>query len=57
MKIESPTSACPKSAAPVSRPTRRRIRRKIGEISQVVSDSGGHYVYKINSKEQLSLDQ
>jgi len=48
-------SACPKSAAP-SPPDTPRIRGKIGE-SPVVSDSGGHYVYRINSKEQLSLDQ
>jgi hypothetical protein len=30
---------------------------KPGEVSAVLSDSGGHYVYKLVSKEQLPLDQ
>src|SRR5262249_28195954 len=29
---------------------------KPGEISQLISDSGGHYIYKLNSKEVLPLD-
>ena len=33
------------------------IDLKIGEVSQVISDSGGHYIYKVNSKTQMPLDQ
>lgn len=58
MKIESPT---------VNLPTVRRtglppghaavFDLKQGEISQVISDSGGHYIYKVNSKTELPFDQ
>ena len=30
---------------------------KPGEVSQVISDSGGHYIYKMNSKDLIPLDQ
>ncbi len=30
---------------------------KVGDVSQVISDNGGHYVYKIVSKDELPLDQ
>jgi hypothetical protein len=30
---------------------------KVGEVSVVISDNGGHYVYKVVSKEVLPLDQ
>jgi hypothetical protein len=30
---------------------------KAGEISAVISDNGGHYIYKVASKEVLPLDQ
>ena len=30
---------------------------KPGEISQVISDAGGHYIYKMNSKTMVPLDQ
>jgi hypothetical protein len=30
---------------------------KPGEVSQVLSDSGGHYIYKLNSKTVMTLDQ
>lgn len=58
MKIESPT---------VNLPTVRRtglppghaavFDLKQGDVSQVISDSGGHYIYKVNSKTVLPLDQ
>lgn len=58
MKIESPT---------VNLPTVRRtglppghvaiFDLKPGEVSQVISDSGGHYIYKINSKTEMPLEQ
>jgi hypothetical protein len=30
---------------------------KVGELSAVISDNGGHYIYKVVSKEVLPLDQ
>jgi parvulin-like peptidyl-prolyl isomerase len=30
---------------------------KPGEVSQVVNDAGGHYIYKVNSKSEVPLDQ
>ncbi len=58
MKIESPT---------VNLPTVRRtglppghaavFELKQGDVSQVINDSGGHYIYKINSKQELPFDQ
>ena len=58
MKIESPT---------VNLPSVRRgglsaghvavFDLKPGEVSQVISDSGGHYIYKLNKKTQQPLDQ
>ena len=30
---------------------------KPGEVSQVISDAGGHYIYKLNSKTMMPLDQ
>ena len=58
MKMDAPT---------VSLPTVRRtglppghvavFDLKVGEVSQVLSDNGGHYVYKVVSKQVLPLDQ
>jgi len=58
MKIESPT---------VNLPTVRRtglpqghaavFDLKVGDISQVISDQGGHYIYKLNGKTEMALDQ
>jgi hypothetical protein len=58
MKMDAPT---------VSLPTVRRtglppghvavFDLKAGEVSQVLSDNGGHYVYKVVSKQVLPLDQ
>jgi chemotaxis protein histidine kinase CheA len=58
MKVESPT---------VNLPSVRRtglpqghvavFDLKPGEISQVISDSGGHYIYKLNSKTEMALEQ
>ena len=30
---------------------------KPGEVSQVINDAGGHYIYKVNSKSEVPLDQ
>jgi parvulin-like peptidyl-prolyl cis-trans isomerase-like protein len=58
MKIESPT---------VNLPSVRRtglpaghiavFDLKPGEVSQVISDAGGHYIYKVNHKDHVALDQ
>jgi len=58
MKIESPT---------VNLPSVRRgglsaghvavFDLKPGEVSQVINDAGGHYIYKLNSKTEIPLDQ
>jgi hypothetical protein len=58
MKIEAPT---------VNLPSVRRnglpqahtvvLDLKPGEVSQVISDAGGHYIYKMNSKTMMPLDQ
>jgi hypothetical protein len=58
MKIESPT---------VNLPTVRRtglpaghvavFDLKPGEVSQVISDAGGHYIYKVNKKDHVELDK
>jgi len=29
---------------------------KVGEVSQVITDNGGHYIYKVVSKEVLPMD-
>lgn len=58
MKIESPT---------VNLPTVRRtglqaghaavFDLKPGDVSQVINDAGGHYIYKVNSKDEMTLEQ
>jgi hypothetical protein len=58
MKIESPT---------VNLPSVRRgglnaghaavFDLKPGEVSPVINDAGGHYIYKLNSKTEIPLDQ
>ena len=58
MKIESPTVNLPKVRRTGLPPAHAAIfELKQGEVSQVINDSGGHYVYKVISKETLPLDQ
>ena len=58
MKIESPTVNLPKIRRTGLPPAHAAVfDLKAGEVSQVISDSGGHYIYKINSKDALPLDQ
>ena len=58
MKIESPTVNLP-SVRRTGLPTAHAavFDLKPGDVSQVISDSGGHYVYKVNSKKEMPLDQ
>ena len=58
MKVESPTVNMPKVRRTGLPPAHAAVfDLKPGEVSAVLSDSGGHYVYKVVSKEQLPLDQ
>lgn len=58
MKIESPTVNLPSVRRSGLPPAHAVVfDLKAGEVSQVISDSGGHYIYKINSKTEMTLDQ
>jgi parvulin-like peptidyl-prolyl cis-trans isomerase-like protein len=58
MKIESPTVTLPKVRRSGLPPAHAAVfDLKVGDVSQVINDSGGHYIYKVDSKDQLSLDQ
>jgi len=58
MKIESPTVNLPNVRRTGLPPAHAVIfDLKPGEVSQVISDSGGHYIYKVNSKTAMTLDQ
>ena len=58
MKIDSPTVNLPKIRRTGLPPGHSAVfDLKPGEISQVINDSGGHYIYKVNSREELPQDQ
>jgi PPIC-type PPIASE domain len=58
MKIESPTVNLPNIRRTALPPGHAAIfDLKPGEVSQVISDSGGHYIYKMNSVNEMTLDQ
>ena len=58
MKIESPTVALPNIRRSGLPPAHEAVfGLKPGEVSPVISDSGGHYIYKITNKNQMTLDQ
>jgi len=58
MKIESPTVNLPKVRRTGLPPAHAAVfDLKAGEVSQVINDSGGRYIYKVNSKETLPMDQ
>ncbi len=58
MKIESPTVSLPKIRRTGLPPGHAAVfDLKVGEVSQVINDSGGHYFYRLTSKETLPLDQ
>lgn len=58
MKIESPTVSLPNIRRSGLPPAHAAVLDlKPGEVSTVISDSGGHYVYKVISKSEVSLDQ
>jgi len=58
MKIESPTVNLPNLRRTGLPPTHAAVfDLKVGEVSQVISDAGGHYIYKIVSKNEMPFDQ
>lgn len=58
MKIESPTVNLPNVRHNGLPPAHAAVfDLKVGDVSQVISDTGGHYIYKVNSKSQIPLDQ
>jgi len=57
-KIDNPTINLPKvrrTGLPTAHVTVFEL--KVGEVSAVINDQGGHYIYKVVSKEVLPLDQ
>jgi len=58
MKMDSPTVNLPKVRRTGLPPAHAAVfDLKVGEVSAVISDNGGHYVYKVVSKEALPLEQ
>jgi hypothetical protein len=58
LKIESPTVSMPNIRRTGLPPAQASVfDLKPGEVSQVINDAGGHYIYKVKSKDQISLDQ
>ncbi len=58
MKIQSPTVNLPSVRRTGLPPAHAAVfDLKAGEVSQVINDSGGHYIYKVNSKSEIPLDK
>jgi hypothetical protein len=58
MKNDSPTVNLPKVRRTGLPPAHAAVfDLKVGEVSAVISDNAGHYVYKVVSKEVLPLDK
>ena len=58
MKIDAPTVNLPSVRRTGLPPAHAAVfDLKAGEVSQVISDSGGHYIYKVKSKGEIPLDQ
>jgi len=58
MKIESPTVNLPsvrRNGLPQQHTAVFDLKQ--GEVSQVINDSGGHYIYKVKGKQDLPFDQ
>ncbi|MGC1373448.1 MAG: peptidyl-prolyl cis-trans isomerase, partial [Candidatus Sulfotelmatobacter sp.] len=57
-KVENPTVNLPKVRRTGLPPAHSAVfDLKVGDVSQVISDNGGHYIYKVVSKEVVPLDQ
>ena len=58
MKIESPTVTLPNMRRAQLPPGHAAaFDLKQGDVSQVISDAGGHYIYKLTGKSQVPLEQ
>ena len=58
MKMDSPTVNLPSVRRTGLPPAQSSVLDlKPGEVSQVINDAGGHYIYKLNSKSEIPLDQ
>ncbi len=58
MKVETPNVSLPSVRRTGLPPAHAAVLdMKPGEVSQVISDSGGHYIYKLVSKTEMPLDQ
>ena len=58
MKIEAPTVSLPTVRRSGLPPAQAAVfELKAGEVSPVINDSGGHYVFKVVSKTAIPLDQ
>jgi hypothetical protein len=57
-KVDNPTVNLPKVRRSGLPPAHAAVfDLKVNEVSQVISDNGGHYVYKVVSEQVLPLDQ
>lgn len=57
-KVDNPTVNLPKVRRTGLPPAHAAVfDLKVNEVSAVISDNGGHYVYKVMTKEVLPLDQ
>jgi hypothetical protein len=57
MKIQAPNVSMPNVRRGGLAPAQASVfDLKPGEVSQVINDAGGHYIYKLKSEEELSLD-
>jgi len=58
MKIESPTVSLPNIRRTGLPPAHGAVfELKPGDVSQVISDSGGHYIYKLTNRSEMTLEQ
>ena len=58
MKMQSTTVNLPSVRRTALTPAQAAVfDLKPGEVSQVIHDTGGHYIYKVNSKNEIPLDQ
>jgi hypothetical protein len=58
MKMDSPNVNLPKVRRTGLPPAHVAVfDLKVGEVSQVITDNGGNYIYKVASKQVLPLDQ
>jgi hypothetical protein len=58
MKIGAPTVNLPSVRRTALPPTHAAVfDLKTGEVSPVIDDAGGHYIYKMNSKSEIPLEQ